>query len=78
MKLNFTQQKIYNYIRNFTFCFGFFSIGMAIVLWNRESPYIIQLLIYRADALFVGLWSPTSFILSHIFSVLEKDLDEDK
>jgi len=70
----FTQQKIYNFIKNFTFCLGFFSIGMSIVLWNRETPYVIEHIIYRLDALFVGLWAPTSFIISLLFSNLEKGL----
>lgn len=74
MNFNITQEKIYNFLKKFFFCLGFMSIGASIVLWYRTSPYIIMELLYKSEALFIGLWSPTTFILSLIFNVLSEKL----
>jgi len=74
MNFNLSQEKIYSFLKKFFFSLGFFSIGASIVLWSRTSPFIILELTYKCEALFIGLWAPTTFTLSLIFDVLIKNI----
>jgi hypothetical protein len=67
-----TQAKILNILKNFFFLLGVFSVGTSIYLFFRDSEYIILLLMYKAEAIWLGLWAPTCFIVSNIFDNLSK------
>jgi hypothetical protein len=65
------QAKILDILKIFFFCLGTFSIGMSIYLFFRESEYIILNIIFRIEALWIGIWAPTCYILSIIFDKLK-------
>ena len=62
-----TQEKIYKFLRETCFFFGFFAIAGSLFFWF--NPVELDLTKIHQDnvAIFMGLWSPTFFILSLIF-----------
>jgi hypothetical protein len=79
MSLKTTQVLIYKILKNFCFYLGFFSIGAAMFLWlNGTQQYqIFVLKLYQEHAaIFIGLWSPTFFILSVVFDRLIDKLEK--
>lgn len=70
MHIRSTQEKIYNILKHFCFYLGFFSIGASIYLWLLGDQYMdiyVLKLSSQQTAIWIGLWAPTSFILSMLF-----------
>jgi hypothetical protein len=61
------QDKFYKFLRELCFFFGFFSITASIFFWIHDTSTDISRLHQDHLSLFIGLWSPTFFILSVIF-----------
>jgi len=79
MKYKLTQEKFFIFLKRFFFALGVFSVGSSIVLWFKDSPFIIQEILFKLDALFIGLWAPTTFGLSNLFgSYVDKLNKRDK
>jgi hypothetical protein len=81
MRSTTTQEKIYNILKVFCFCLGFFSIGCSIFLWHRSGEFteIFLLKLHNEHlAIWLGLWAPTSFILSLIFDRLAEKIKRSK
>jgi hypothetical protein len=68
------QVKILDIFKNFFLLLGIFSIGMSIYLFYRESFYVIQILLYKVEAIWLGLWAPTCFVLSLIIDKIKESI----
>jgi hypothetical protein len=62
-----TQDNFYKFLREACFFFGFFSIAGSLFFWLHPVDLDLSKLHEDHISLFLGLWSPTFFILSLIF-----------
>jgi hypothetical protein len=63
-----TQEKFYIFLRESCFFFGFFSIAASLFFWFQPVELDLNKINQNDIAIFIGLWSPTFFILSVIFN----------
>lgn len=73
-----TQEKFYKLLREFCFYFGFFSITASLFYWINPISLDLNKLNQNDVAIFIGLWAPTSFILSSIFNRMSERIIEKK
>jgi hypothetical protein len=68
-----SKRNFYRILRELCFLFGFSSILLSLLFWFNSGVDIFQSLHQEHLAIFVGLWSPTFFILSKIFDKMVDD-----
>jgi hypothetical protein len=68
-----TPENFYKFLRETCFFLGFFSISASLFYWLNPIEMNLNKLNQNDIAIFIGLWTPTFFILSSIFNrIVEK------
>jgi len=70
-----SRQNFLRLLRELCFYFGFFSIILSLIFWFNAGFQQLSSLHKEHEAIFIGLWAPTFFILSKI---IDKIVDDSK